>query len=272
MDIRFINEYNIDRHLKERLGYMNTLYSIIFLYLGATLASFANCLTYRLCKKEKISGKSYCDNCHNDLRLIDVLPIFGFIFNLGKCHHCQKKISYQHLVWEIFGGFLFLISFLIINEISWELLVSYILITVLLIETMMDIRSHQVIDIVWIVGILVVIIIRIIQSVFLTYLISSLALFAIMISLALLGKMVFKKDSLGGGDIKLYLFIGFLLSFPEGILSILLAAIFGLIYAMIFKIKSGKEMAFVPMISLAVLICYFYGTEIINAYFNLFGM
>ncbi len=251
---------------------MNIIYSIIFLYLGATLASFANCLAYRLHKNEKITGKSYCDNCHNDLRFIDVLPILGFIFNLGKCHNCKEKISYQHLIWELIGGILFMISFQIIKEISWELLISYILITVLLIETLIDIRSNQVNDIIWICGIIMVIIIRIIQNVFFTYLISSLGLFAIMISLALLGKFLFKKDSLGGGDIKLYIFIGFLLTFQEGLLSILLAAIFGLIYAAVFKIKSGKEMPFVPMISLAVLICYFYGADSINAYFNLFGM
>ncbi len=251
---------------------MNIVYSIIFLYLGATLASFANCLAYRLHNKEKITGKSYCDNCHNDLRFIDVLPVFGFIYNLGKCHNCKEKISYSHLVWELIGGIFFLISYQIINDISWELLISYILITVLLTETLIDIKSNQVSDIVWIFGLVMVIIIRIIQKLFLTYLLSSLGLFAIMISLAILGRFLFKKESLGGGDIKLYLFIGFLLTFQEGLLSILLAAILGLIYALVFKIKSGKKMAFVPMISLAVLICYFYGADMINAYFNLFGM
>lgn len=251
---------------------MTIVYSIIFFYLGATLASFANCLAYRFEKKEKITDRSYCDNCKITLRFIDVIPIFGYIINLGKCHNCKEKIGVRHLFLELVGAFLFLLSYLIIGVISWELIIAFILIFTLVTESIIDQAIKEVIDIIWIISLVLVVIIRTIQGVFLTYLVSSLGLFLIMLALALLGKLIFKKDSLGGGDIKLYLFIGFLLTFQEGLLSILIASVIGLIYALIFKIKTGKEMAFIPMISIAVYICYFFGTEIINAYFNLFGM
>ena len=251
---------------------MEILYSIIIFYLGAIFASFAHVLGVRLPNKEIITGKSYCDFCKSKLRLIDVLPIIGYLINRGKCYKCKHKISLIYPLFEIIGGLLFLVSFLLINDFNWELLLAFTLITVLLVETISDIYHQIVIDSIWMIGAIIIAGIRLIQGQFIEYLISALILFAVLIILALLGKLIFKKQALGGGDIKLFILIGFSLTIYEGLLALFLAALIGLIFALIYQIKLGKEMPFIPMISIATILCFWFGSDLINWYLNLLGM
>jgi prepilin signal peptidase PulO-like enzyme (type II secretory pathway) len=223
-----------------------------------------------LIKKESLGGVSHCDYCNAKLRFIDVLPIFGYIINLGKCHKCNSKIPIKHLVIEIIGGLLYLISFLLIGEINLDLAIALIMITVLMSESLSDIYERIVFDRIWIIGLAMIFTIRIILNEFLPYLLSSAILFAIMFAFAWLGKILFKKEAFGGGDIKIYIFIGFVLTYDLGLLSLFLAAVLGLIYALINKIKLKNELPFIPMISIAVYICYFFGQNILDWYLNLF--
>jgi prepilin signal peptidase PulO-like enzyme (type II secretory pathway) len=174
------------------------------------------------------------------------------------------------LVIEIIGGLLYLISFLLIGEINLDLAIALIMITVLMSESLSDIYDRIVFDRIWIIGLAMIFTIRIILNEFLPYLLSSAILFAIMFAFAWLGKILFKKEAFGGGDIKIYIFIGFVLTYDLGLLSLFLAAVLGLIYALINKIKLKNELPFIPMISIAVYICYFFGQNILDWYLNLF--
>jgi len=223
-----------------------------------------------LINKENLGGVSHCDYCNAKLRFIDVLPIFGYIINLGKCHKCKSKIPVKHIIIEIIGGLTFLSSFLLIGKISLDLAIALIMTTVLISESLSDIYEKIVFDRIWIIGLVMILIIRIIQREFIPYLISSAILFALMYGLALLGKLLFKKEAFGGGDIKIYIFIGFVLTYDLGLLSLFIAAVLGLIYALVRNIKLKKELPFVPMISIAVYFCYFFGQNLLDWYLNLF--
>ncbi|MDA3932582.1 MAG: prepilin peptidase [Tenericutes bacterium] len=251
---------------------MEIIYGIFIFLLGALFASFAYLLGYRIPRNEPKKSRSYCDHCEHQLRLIDVFPILGYVVNLGRCRYCKEKISIKYPLFEILGGILFLSTYMIIGDLNLELLLSFVLITVLLIQTVSDLYYHEVIDRAWLIGLVFFVIIRIIQNDFITYLLSSIGLFGVLIAIALLGQFAFKKESLGGGDVKLFLMIGFALTFVEGLLAIFLASFIGLIYALLTRIKSGKEMAFIPMISIGVLMTYWFGQNMIQWYLNLLGM
>ena len=56
------------------------IYAIIFL-IGAFFGSFFTLAVYRIPKKEDILVKhSYCPNCNHKLGLLDLFPIFSYIF------------------------------------------------------------------------------------------------------------------------------------------------------------------------------------------------
>ncbi len=250
---------------------MTLLYSIFIFIFGALMASFFHLIAQRVPAKESITGRSYCPKCHHQLRFIDVMPILGYIINRGRCHYCQKKIDIAHLIVELLGGFLFTFAYLMIG-FELELLAALIIISVLLIESISDAYSMTVLDRVWIIGIIPLMIIRIIQGNFWDYLVSSISLFGFLYLLALLGKWIMKKDAIGGGDIKLYLFIGMGLLLPNNVLSLFIAALFGLVYALFRRNKKNDYIALVPFIFLGVFIAYYYGDLLLESYMKWLGM
>ncbi len=44
---------------------------------------------------------SHCPHCSHPLRLIDNIPLFGFLLNRGRCHHCGHTIGWRYLTIEL---------------------------------------------------------------------------------------------------------------------------------------------------------------------------
>jgi prepilin signal peptidase PulO-like enzyme (type II secretory pathway) len=202
---------------------------------------------------------------------MDVLPILGYLMNRGKCHFCQKKIAITHLIVEILGGILYTTAYLLLG-FELELMVAIILISVLLIESISDAESMTVIDRIWLIGLVPLIAIRIIQGRFWDHLLSSAILFTFLYLMALLAKWIAKKEAFGGGDIKLYLFIGMGLTLQQNILSLFIASLLGLVYALFRKNKNTAYIALVPFIFMGVMIAYYFGDSIIESYLRWLGM
>ncbi|MBU1144057.1 MAG: prepilin peptidase [Firmicutes bacterium] len=250
---------------------MTILYTSLIFIFGSLLTSFYLVLGERLPKNESINGRSHCDTCHHDLRWIDIIPIFGYLINKGKCHFCKSKIPICHLLLELLGGALFSISYLIYG-FSFELAILLVFISVFMIESVSDRKYMIVLDRIWMIGIIPLIIIRIIQGEFLSYLISSAVLFSILFIIAYLSQKVYKKDTLGGGDVKLFIFIGFILTIGQGLLALFMTSLFGFIYGIIKLRTKHQEFPLVPFIFIGVMISYLYGQDIINWYLSLLRM
>lgn len=247
------------------------LISIFIFILGSTLSSFVHLVADRIPQHESINGRSHCPTCNTQLRWMDIIPFFGFFLNKGKCHHCGSKIPIIHPIMEFIGGALFVLSFHVFG-LTLELISAWIIILVLISESVSDINKQIVIDRVWLIGIVPLIIIRIIQNQFLDYLISAGVMFILLFLIAFIGSKIMKKDVLGGGDIKLYLFIGFALTIEKSFLSLFLASIIALIYSMIKGKDKESYIPLVPFIAVGVIISYFLGSAIFEFYFSLLGV
>jgi len=239
--------------------------------MGMLFSSFFHLMAERLPKNETLLGRSYCLDCKEKLRLIDVFPLIGYLINKGKCHYCKSKISFYYPLVEVLGGAIFVVAYLLIG-FKIELLIAYVFISVLMIESISDAIYQIVIDKIWIIGLIPLVVIRIIEKQYFQYLLSSAIMFSLLFIIAVLGKLAFKKDALGGGDIKLYIFIGFCLTWPQGLLSLFIASFVGVIYGLLQKRKSETTITLVPFIFLGVLLSYFWGNDILNWYLNLLGM
>lgn len=241
--------------------------AILLFFLGALVSSFGLLLAERLPEKKTIFGKSACPHCQHSLRLLDVFPLLGYLVNLGKCHYCKHPISIRYLLSELLGGVVFTLSYCFYG-FTWEFFILLVVFTVLFIETGADILHFQVIDWVWAIGLIPLLIIRIINGDFLTYLLSASVMFSLLFLLAFFGWKLFKKEALGGGDVKLYFFIGFVLTIGEGLLSLFLAAFSGFIYALIFR-RKDQPLPLVPFIAFGVLVAFFWGDKLITWYVGL---
>jgi leader peptidase (prepilin peptidase)/N-methyltransferase len=88
--------------------------------------------------------------------------------------------------------------------------------------------------------------------------------------IAVLGKAVFKKDAMGGGDIKMMAMVGGVLGWKGIILTTFLASLSGSIIGVSLILLKGKEwgskLPFGPYLALGALISLFWGQDILTWY------
>lgn len=111
---------------------LDTILLIIIFILGIYFGSFFTLATYRLPKHDDIVRKhSYCPNCNHKLGILDLIPVFSYIFLRGKCRYCSKSIGIRYFIFEVLTGItfvLFSISLKInIYEINPTIIVYFIL-------------------------------------------------------------------------------------------------------------------------------------------------
>ena len=89
---------------------METFFYIIIFIIGSLFGSFYTLAVYRIPKRQDITHThSYCPNCNHKLGLLDLFPIFSYIFLGGKCRYCKEKIRPRYLILEILSGGLFVL-------------------------------------------------------------------------------------------------------------------------------------------------------------------
>ena len=87
-----------------------------------------------------------------------------------------------------------------------------------------------------------------------------------MLAISLLFDFVMKKESLGGGDIKLFFMTGLYLGLGIGISNLLLSCLAGLLMSAVLK---KRKIPFGPAISLATFVSIMFGPTVIRWYVSL---
>ena len=235
--------------------------AILFFIFGTIFGSFYNVVGYRLpLGQSLIYPPSHCTKCNHKLGILELIPIISYVFLRGKCKCCGQKVSCFYPIFEFFSGLLFMICYLIFGY-SIDLIISLIFISMLLVIIISDYQTYIIPDEVLITSIILLIIPIILKSGFnglLVALVNGAISFTIMFLLKKLGDFMFKKDSMGGGDIKLMFVFGMVLGYQASILSIFVASIIGLPISLIFLNKSkNHEIPFGPFLAISAMILLF---------------
>lgn len=238
---------------------MTIYYAVMFFILGTIFGSFYHVVGSRMPKGESIvTPRSHCDNCKHVLTPFELIPVFSYFLQKGKCRGCGEKISIIHPLFELFVGLLFSISYLTYG-LSLELLLILTIISILVIVIDSDFQYMIICDEVLITGTIFVLLelyfLKGFSSV-ITSCINGLLAFAVMFGIKKLGNYLFKKESMGDGDIKLLGFLGLAIGFGEALSAIFIGSVLGLIYTFIRKGKI-KILPFGPFLSLGAIILIF---------------
>ena len=237
--------------------------TIIFIF-GLVFGSFYNVVGYRLPNgMSLIYPQSHCPKCNHKLKFYDLVPVLSYVFQLGRCRKCKENISIKYPIFELLTGILFLLSYMIFG-FNIKFFISITFISILIIITISDINSYIIPDEVLIVGIILIVIELIINmrienlSVLkgLIYpVLNAVGSFTALYLFKLLGDKVFKKESLGGGDIKLLFVIGLVLGFDMSIVTVFLASFIALPISILSLIKNDNNIIpFGPYLSSAAII------------------
>lgn len=237
---------------------MNYLFCIFFLLLGMILGSFYNVVGWRLPKGESIIyPPSHCPNCNHQLKILDLIPVFSFILQRGKCRYCKNKITWYYPVFEFLCGIVFMLCYLVFG-ITPELLKALTFVSMLIIIMVSDFNYMIIPDeVLLFFGCLLALEIGIIDGykVLISSLINGLIAFVVMYLLKTLGDFMFKKESMGGGDIKLMFIFGLVLGAPLAIISIFIGSLVGLPISLILLSKNSEHIVpFGPYLSIGATI------------------
>lgn len=240
---------------------------LIFGLIGALLGSFYLVIGTRLPLKDNvITGRSRCDHCHQVLSWFELIPIFSFLFLRGNCRYCHQKIDISHFLIEVFTSLIFLWAYLYFG-LTYRLGIFLVIFSVAIIIFVSDMKYMIILDSPLIIGSILVLVFRYFELGLkgITYgIIYGICLFIIMLLIKKLGDFLFKKESLGGGDIKLAFLMGLTLGYPKegiylGLISIIFASFLALPYALasLYLIKKN-ELPFGPFLISSMIIIYIF--------------
>ncbi|MCP4725819.1 MAG: prepilin peptidase [bacterium] len=257
---------------------MESLILFWFFVLGAVIGSFLNVCIFRIPKKLSIiSPPSFCPQCDRKIKPLENIPILSYIFLKGKCRGCSSEINLRYPVVEFISGSLTL--FVVLRsgytvESAIALLFIYIGITIFYIDI-----DHGIIpDPIVIFGTAAVFLFQITGKhlEWTDFVYGAAAGAGFLLFTAKIGDFLFKKPSMGGGDIKFGLVMGLFLGLQNTIVGLftafILAAVIGISLKMIHGDKPAGEIPFGPYLVMGSLTALFYGNIIAETYLKWVGL
>jgi len=248
------------------------LYLFIFM-IGAIWGSFLNVNISRLpIRKSIVTPRSSCPNCQQPIKPYLNIPIISYILLRGKCSYCNWHIPLRYLMVEILTALLFVLLY-VRFQFSGQFFVYAIFCSILIVITFIDIEHTLILNRVTFPGIVLGcgLAFMLLNKSPLDILIGGIGGGLILLTIALIGKALYKKESMGGGDIKLAVMIGSFLGIYGVLISLSIAILSGASIGWILsKIYKTDYIPFGPFISFGVVCYIFYSAEILQLLTNIY--
>lgn len=257
---------------------MQSFLIIAFFIFGTIIGSFLNVVVLRFRTGKTLGGRSMCFSCGKQLHWHELVPLFSFLAQRGKCKGCRTKISWQYPIVEVVTGLLFALSvmhfmpllylsfpYLILNTV-YLILVFSILVAITIYDFHHKIIPNEFVYTFIVVGII---------GLFLPTGLNSIQagwynIFAgvlIAVPFALLW-LVSKGKWMGLGDPKLMIGMGTVLGLSQGIAAVVIsfwiAAIVGIILVVMKHAGRKTEVPFAPFLALGFAIALFCKLDVVS--------
>ena len=249
--------------------------SVLAALLGAVFGSFLNCAAFRIARGEPFTkGRSRCPNCGHDLGVLDLIPIASWIFLGGKCRYCKTKIPVRYLLAEVTFAAVTVVC-LLRFDLTVLCVRNWIFLCCLFCLALVDLEKFEIPD-----GCLIIAAVAWAlalpftgdwKQTLLKGLIAAVVFGGGMLLISLAMDRALKKESLGGGDIKLFAVVGLYLGIVGTLFSVILACILGLLLGLARKTEKGGQIPFGPAIALSAALTLLFGSGLIERYLSLIG-
>ena len=226
-----------------------SIYILVFL-LGSVVASFLNVVAKSVPINQNWKfRRSTCPHCQATITPLQLIPILSYIAQKGRCKSCHIKISPLYPLVEFIGGLLFTSTLIFLPNPHTELIFAWIFFSLLLTVTLTDLYYRLIPN-------KILITFGIPLFLMQPNITTAIAGFLFLYGASFLGKILFKKETIGGGDIKLYFIIGLALPIQTLLLSIVISSVTALIHILIFAKSKSKPIPFVPFIATGTIVSY----------------
>ena len=260
-----------------------TMIEILVFIFGAMIGSFLNVCIVRMPQEKSIAfPRSHCVHCQQLIPWHDNIPLLSYFLLGRKCRYCHKKISARYFVVELVtaGSFVLFYRFFGLHLVLIPYLVFH---CGLIVATFVDLEHRIIPDEISVGGM--------IAGLIFSFLIPQLhdtslhlwglgrSLWGVLIgggsiyAMGMLGDFLFKKESMGGGDVKLLAMAGAFLGWKMALVTFFIAPFFGAFFGLIVKLRTKESVIpYGPFLSAGALMSLFWGKEILHWVLYNYGM
>lgn len=248
-----------------------TFFVVVAAVLGAVGGSFLNCAAWRIVRGESfINGRSHCATCGHPLGAMELIPVVSWLIQRGRCKWCGEKISPRYPLTEL--GFAALTVLCLLRfDLTVTFLRNFLFLGCLYLLTLTDLESMIIPDGCHIAAVVIWALVLpftftgwgdVFKSV-----LAALIYGGALLGLSLIMDKVMGRDTLGGGDIKLFAVVGLYLGFVGTLFTVLLSCVLGLALQAIMKRgKQGGAFPFGPAIAISAAVMLLYGAPLVAWY------
>ena len=268
--------------MKKRGDLMPHWFIVLFAFLfGAAVGSFVNVCIYRLPRRLSIvQPPSHCPHCGTVLTIVDLVPILSYIWLSGKCRHCKTPISPRYFIVELLIALLF-VAAVYRYPFGLEVVLVAASLAALIVITFVDWEFFLVPDeAVWALGILG----------FVRYMFSEPNAYGAILSLSgavlggaivwvvgFFGKVIFRKEAMGFGDVKIAAAVGTHLGatwqiLPFFLFSVFIGAAMGIFIAVAQRRPLTGYMPFGPAMAVSAAIVFLAPPSVTEFVLRLYGI
>lgn len=232
------------------------------------MGSFYNVVATRLPQNKSIvKPGSHCNFCDAKLKWYENIPLVSYMIQKGRCRHCHKLLPFDIFLSELFTGILFLIAFLFFG-ISYNMFIFMIISSLVVLIFISDFKYMIILDSPLLISAILILVLKIVYygvNSIIPTLVGGVITFLVMLAVGFIGKKLYKRDALGGGDIKLSFIIGMVLGTQLSMVSLIFSTFLALPYALAtIVLKKSSEVPFGPFIVSAFIIVFTYYDKFYN--------
>jgi leader peptidase (prepilin peptidase) / N-methyltransferase len=242
------------------------IYVFVFL-TGITIGSFLNVCIWRMPREESVvAPPSHCPACGYRLAPLDLIPLLSFLFLRQRCRKCGKPISWRYFIIELITGLVFIaLTWACLSQDRLWDLPFYLIFAAAFIAIFLIDLEHMIIPDELVIAGGVAALLKALGETFslggtaqgvlpglgwpplLEFLAGAVAGALFFILIELLSRLLFRKEGMGGGDMKLGAAIGALLGVKSALLSFALAVFAGAIIGIfLMTLRRKQKVDYIP--------------------------
>ena len=256
---------------------MQYIQPTIVVVLGLVIGSFLNVLIYRIPRRQQfVKGRSACPNCGALIKWYQNIPLVSYFALRGRCAGCRARITFRYPLVELLNAVAYFYFF---HTFAWSLQFGTFafLSSALIVIFFIDLDHQMIPDLITLPGMIIGLAVSFVPGgigivpALIGLLVGGGSLYLI----ALLGDWLFKKDSMGGGDIKMASMLGAFLGWQKVLFVFMASAVIGLIVSVALmtfsaRLRETRIVPFGPFIAIAAMTAVIWGDRLIAYYVDNF--
>lgn len=229
--------------------------TLFILFAGAIIGNFLNTCITKLPRNKPITFKAIaCPMCNAQFGWRHSIPILSYILSHGQCCNCNEHIPIRYFLVEILTA-TGLAALYNLFSLTPEFFFYAILLLILIVITFIDIEHQIIPNRVNALGLILGLSIALLTDHSMKdALIGMLTGGGSLLIVALIGDLIFRKESMGGGDIKMAAMVGCFIGCYGIVVALFYAFMVGGIIGIFARIYHREYLPFAPFIAVGALV------------------